>query len=296
MTWCPFAIHKPLSENRTQGTITPRAVILHTAVSGAASLFDYFENRSDLESHFYVRDDGTIEQYLDTTRRGDANRNANSFAVSIETQDNGKIVPWTPAQLDALVKLVDWLCTVHSIPRVQIPTADGAGIGWHVMFGAPGPWTPVAKSCPGAPRIGQTRTTIIPRVAAGLTEGDELNTAQDTALSQSWGVLKSGKDWEGSNLQKQLGFVMDQMRAGQAAIVAALAADDVDAEALAARLEAAAREAAAEGAEQAIVTTVLPALREVLSEALSDDNRDQADAIVDQLADRLRGAVPGTVS
>jgi len=190
MAWCPFAIHRPLSENHLQGGIVPRAVILHTAVSSAPSLFDFFQNNSDLESHFYVRDDGVIEQYMDTGIRADANKNANSFAVSIETQDGGQIVPWTSAQVDALVRLCDWLCTTHGIPRRQIPAWDSSGIGWHVQFGAPGPWTPVNKSCPGGPRIDQTRNTIIPRVAAGQIQGDDdLQADERNALLSIYAAL-----------------------------------------------------------------------------------------------------------
>lgn len=167
MAWCPFAIKRPLSENHTQGRIKPRAVVLHTAVSSADSLYNFFQYNSDLESHFYVSEEGRIEQYMDTEIMADANKNANSFAVSIETEDGAKIRPWTPVQLDALVRLVTWICDTHGIPKRQIPTAYGSGIGWHVQFGAPGPWTPVAKSCPGQPRIDQTRNELIPRVARG---------------------------------------------------------------------------------------------------------------------------------
>jgi hypothetical protein len=167
VAWCPFAIHKPLSENHTQGAIVPRAVILHTAVSASDSLFSFFQNNSNLESHFYVTEEGVVEQYMDTQIMADANKNANAFAVSIETEDGRQIKPWTPAQLAMLIRLVTWICDTHHIPKVQIPTAYGSGIGWHVMFGAPGPWTPVSKSCPGTPRIAQTRAELIPAVARG---------------------------------------------------------------------------------------------------------------------------------
>ena len=194
MAWCPFALHRPLSENHLQGRITPRAIVLHTAVSSSPSLYDFFQNRSDLESHFYVRNDGTIEQYMDTGIRADANKNANDFAVSIETQDGGQIVPWTDAQVNALVRLCNWLCDMHAIPRRQIPAAYDAGIGWHVMFGAPGPWTPVAKSCPGGPRIQQARDVIIPRVAARqlTVESNDMTPEEHEWLRQTVTVLGEG--------------------------------------------------------------------------------------------------------
>lgn len=180
MAWCPFAIRKPLRENETQGDIVPRAIVLHTAVSNATSLFDFFQNSSNLESHFYVREDGVIEQYLDTTVRADANLQANDFAVSIETWDGGTIRPWTAKQLAALIRLCRWICDTHAIPKRLIPSAFSSGIGWHVQFGAPGPWTPVAKSCPGGPRIEQTRTVIIPALQedANMADADALEVWQ----------------------------------------------------------------------------------------------------------------------
>lgn len=154
----PLAVVKLLPENKTQSKITPTQVILHTAVSSADSLYGTFGTASNvLESHFYVRNDGTVEQYMDTTVKADANYNANVRAVSIETEDNGhpEKFPWSPAQLDALTKLIAWLCRTHKIPVRKCPAWDQPGIGWHVMFGAPGKWTPVAKSCPGPLRIKQ---------------------------------------------------------------------------------------------------------------------------------------------
>jgi hypothetical protein len=168
MAWCPFAVHKPISKNRS--VITPRAIIAHTAVSGAASLYGYFSGVGD-DSHFYIDSTGRIEQYVDTTRSAYANRNANSFAVSIETWDNRDPArtPWTPAQVASLIRLNNWLADTHpTIPRRQITDPYGSGLGWHAMFGAPSAWTSAAgKSCPGAPRIAQMRDVVIPAFISG---------------------------------------------------------------------------------------------------------------------------------
>jgi hypothetical protein len=165
MALYPKAKLRLLPENETQPKITPRVAILHS-VAGRGSPYNLFKNGSSLESTFWVSETGLVEQYMDTTTRADANRNANGFAVSIETESSpGATEPWTPAQLKAIIELVDWVCRVHGIPRVQCPKWDGAGIGWHIMFGSPGPWTPVAKSCPGPRRIEQTKSTVIPAVA-----------------------------------------------------------------------------------------------------------------------------------
>lgn len=161
MARCPFAVWKPLPENKTARTINPTQVVFHSAVDGPGrtSLWGFFK-RSDVrvESHFHVLNDGTIEQYMDTTRQADANYKANVRAISIETEDDGKpdSKPWTPQQVAALVKLGAWLAEVHDIPAVQCPAWDKPGFGWHSMWGAPGPWTPArGKTCPGRARIPQ---------------------------------------------------------------------------------------------------------------------------------------------
>lgn len=172
MAWCPFAVHKPINKNRS--VIVPRAIIEHTAVSGAASLFGYFSGVGD-DSHFYVDDGGRIEQYVDTVRTAFANRNANPFAVSVETWDNRDPArtPWTPAQVASLIRLNNWLADTHpTIPRRQITDPYGSGLGWHAMFGAPSAWTSaVGKTCPGAPRIAQMKSTIIPAFISGNSGG-----------------------------------------------------------------------------------------------------------------------------
>lgn len=161
---CPFATVKLLPESDSQPTIVPRAIILHSA-AGRGSLYRYFRDSSNLESHFWISEKGVIEQYMDTERRAEANRDANTFAVSIETESSVQATErWTTAQADAIVRLCVWLCESHGIPKRQIASPTGAGIGWHVMFGAPGPWTPVAKSCPGPARVIQARDEIIPAV------------------------------------------------------------------------------------------------------------------------------------
>ena len=167
MSLCPFATVKLLPESSTQPVIAPRIAILHSA-AGRGSLYRFFRDSSNLESHFWVAEDGRIEQYVDTNRRADANLHANGYAVSIETESSPSATErWNPVQAAAIVKLLDWLCTEHpNIKRHQCDSPTGSGIGWHIMFGTPGPWTPVAKSCPGPARIAQARDEIIPAVAA----------------------------------------------------------------------------------------------------------------------------------
>lgn len=164
MAICPFAVKRLLPESVTQPRIKPRVFIMHSA-AGRGSLYNFFLNSSSLESHFWIASDGTIEQYIDTEVRADANLKANSFAISVETESSPAATePWTEAQAISLVRLGDWAATTHGIPRKQVEAWDGSGFGWHIMFGAPGPWTPVAKSCPGPARIEQAKNVIIPSI------------------------------------------------------------------------------------------------------------------------------------
>lgn len=134
----------------------PIQLIFHSAVGGG-SLYDYFQERSNLESHFWVGLDGRVEQYVDTNRKADANYKANAWAISVETADNGDPdhFPWTEAQLDALADIAVWAHQTFGIPVVKCLAWNKSGMGYHTMWGAPSNWTPVAKSCPGKARIKQ---------------------------------------------------------------------------------------------------------------------------------------------
>ena len=163
---------RPLPENATQAKIKPTQVILHTAVdhAGPTSLFGFFSNsKVKVESHFFVKFDGVVEQYMDTEVRADANRYANrradgTGAISIETEDDGDpSKPWSAAQLVSIVALIDWAHDVHDVPLVVAPAPDAPGIGYHSMWGAPSAWTPSrGKTCPGPVRISQFVNELMP--------------------------------------------------------------------------------------------------------------------------------------
>ena len=160
----PKATWRPLPEQTGSNPAVPREplitatqLILHSAV-GAGSLFGYFERTGVVvESHLWVALDGTVEQYVDTERQADANYLANARAISVETADRGDPdeQPWTAEQMAALVNIAVWAHETHKVPLRRCPAWDAPGLGHHTMFGAPGPWTPVNKSCPGHARIRQ---------------------------------------------------------------------------------------------------------------------------------------------
>lgn len=162
MALCPFATQKLIAPGSNDPKIRARAAVLHVDAGGSASLFDYFFRRSGgIESHFHIKWTGEIEQYRDTAYQADANHLANDFAVSIETQGFGS-GKWNKRQLRSIKRLLLWLNEAHGIPLEKIAVWDGSGVGYHVQFGAPGPWTPVAKSCPGPERIKQFDLELVP--------------------------------------------------------------------------------------------------------------------------------------
>lgn len=169
-----------LPENATQLPITPRALIFHSVVGSAAGAYEYFRTKSNLESHFIVTGGGEIWQLIDTERRADANYHANSFAVSVETEDGGDpdTQPWTPHQIDALAWIAWEVHRTHGIPLAKATRWDGSGIGYHSQFP---PWSPVTKSCPGRVRIRQFNDLLLPRIARGPVEDDDMTPDQFNA-------------------------------------------------------------------------------------------------------------------
>lgn len=169
--WYPDAIHKKLPVGSNDPSIVPALAILHVAVFTGISLFDFFRDRSGgIESHFYIRLDGTIEQYRSVLREADANLGANSYkvgtvtfgAVSIETAGLGA-GKWNDAQIASIKKILHWLNRNHAINLKQVfrpePSREQGGVSYHTKFKS---WSPVAKSCPGPERIKQYNEILVP--------------------------------------------------------------------------------------------------------------------------------------
>src|SRR5690242_6063426 len=180
MAWYPSAVRKNIPPGPNDPPIKPRVVILHVAATEAASLYNYFNGPSGgVESHFYVKYDGSVEQYRDTSVQADANVMANDFAISIETQGlaNGT---WTDAQLASIKALVAWCHATHGVP-LSVPKAwDGSGVGYHVLFEAQ--WDQRGASCPGPNRIKQFNNVLVPWMASGGQEADVPLTEDDARL------------------------------------------------------------------------------------------------------------------
>jgi hypothetical protein len=111
---------------------------LHVAVSEALSLYPFFNYPGRASSHFYIRKDGTVEQYIDTAFRAEADYEGNDATISVETQGGlhgPNTEPWTDAQVKALAKLFAWLVKTHGIPaRLATDSKIGDsshGLSWH---------------------------------------------------------------------------------------------------------------------------------------------------------------------
>ena len=180
--WMPGAVKKPLTRNYTNQTRkVTNAVILHVAVSESASLHGWFSNpRAQASSHFYVRRDGTIEQYIPINKISWAGVQSDARAISVETQGMGN-GEWTDAQVWAMQRIIRYCQTVYpGIPSrvMKSSKTSETGVGWHAL-GVPSTYAQkvrrvsqtggelwsgaVRKSCPGPDRIKQ-----VPGLVAGL--------------------------------------------------------------------------------------------------------------------------------
>lgn len=239
----PKAVWRPLPENSTQPRIQPRAFFVHSAAVDSANVRGYFaQDKVRLESHFFVLKNGTVEQFMDTEVRADAQGQANPWAISAETEDDGApdAQPWTPPQLAALIALIGWACDTHGIPRRRLREWSDSGIGWHAQFGAPSPLTTVrGKTCPGRVRIRQFLDIVMPAVTANVTvtpptpEDDMFSDVDHDRLARIEGLLNrvhyETATGDG-NLAKVVGYARTAATRQQA--------NNIDVEALAAALRA----------------------------------------------------------
>lgn len=217
MALFPGAVWRPIPENKTQPLVRIDQVILHVAASNGDSLFNWWNVPGNgLESHFYVRKSGVVEQYIDTSRSADANLTANlrpdgSGAMSIETEGLAD-EQWTDEQLVSILALIRWAHDVHDVPLRVCRDADDPGIGWHVMFGAPGPWTNVrGKVCPGPLRVDQFNGHIMPTLLDEDGLFMSLTAAQEQrildAAEQIMGAVGKGQQDFKSTVKATLGGV-----------------------------------------------------------------------------------------
>lgn len=187
-TLLPFAIHKLIAPGSSDPTIFPIGNVFHVAVSEASSLHDFFDGPSGgIESHGYIRRDGTVEQYRTLDREADAQAAGNSFTfdgkrcgfLSWETQGMGD-GEWTPEQVATIKRIMQFTHDEIGVPLIQAPAWNRPGNGYHSLFPE---WNPNAHSCPGPDRIKQWPNIINPE--DDMTPEDLLNFKLPAADNQT---------------------------------------------------------------------------------------------------------------
>lgn len=171
----PGSLWRPLPEaGAPDGNVKTQFIVHSTGtLASAKANADYFA-RPDVvvESTFIIGlspADPTL-QVMDSTDTADSNMSANQRAIAVEVVGDG-IGPFTDWQISELIRLGRWAAATHPIQRRVIPSEPASGFGWHVMFGAPGPWTSVrGKVCPGNARVEQLKTIIFPAIFAGTPQ------------------------------------------------------------------------------------------------------------------------------
>lgn len=189
----PGATWRPVASKGRKALTEYNRVNFHVAVSEASSLWDYFNKTSSPDSHFYVRRDGSTEQYVDTSQRAFADYEGNDATISIETQggvNNPNGEPWTDAQRETLAQIYAWAVRTHGIAVAQASSSKkdstSRGLSWH-RLGIDGNFPPLpdiragrqqrgggmrystssGKACPGDAKI-QSVPSIFARAQAIL--------------------------------------------------------------------------------------------------------------------------------
>lgn len=160
----------PLPESGQQGTHVKTQFIVHsTGDNGTAeAVYRYFARPDVVVESTFIVGLGPADptrQILDSAEVADANLTANERAISVEVvgSEHDDYTDW---QKSEIIRLARWALTQHPIEPRVCPAPDQSGFGWHVMFGSPGPWTPVAKSCPGDLRIQRLQAEVFPAIFA----------------------------------------------------------------------------------------------------------------------------------
>lgn len=156
------AVWRPISCN-TSGTLAPNlGLILHHAVADG-SLYNFFNSPSaQVSAHFWVAQDGTVEQYVDTDVVAWHGMQLNGRYVGVETEGCGApphAEPMTNEMVAGLAAIYAEGHARHGWPFITIESDGQAGFGYHRMA--------VATACPCDARL--ARRADILELAAGGT-------------------------------------------------------------------------------------------------------------------------------
>lgn len=330
MRWCVMAVlasgvsYRQLSGKSTV-PLQPRVITLHTMAGTLAGTEAWFSGTGRAYSHFGVGGGGEIRQWQDLRYRAASDLYGNPYSISIETEDRGPAFPawsgsdvpaWTPAQVDALVVLLAWLCARFGLPTSAIRSSctHERGVGWHRV--GIDPWRDPScprwsstrgKVCPGDRRIAQIHNQVLPRLGAGSApvQEDDMFSDDDRELlreavialrasnqpkSGHYGgrVLREIRDKQVPAAQKAVDEVMHlYAEAGDSALHKVVRqAAGVDTGEVAEAAGDAAREAVAAALPVALAGLTPDTIAEAVLDGLGEEH---ARAVVDELAGRLTG-------
>lgn len=227
MAWYPDAVRKVISPGPNDPPVRIIGAVLHVDAGNSTSLFDYFNTKSGgVESHLFIPKAARVEQYRDTAFEADAQWQGNSWIdpatgdrvgyLSIETQGyaDGE---WNQYQLDTIKKVLTWASVTHKFPLQVCKTPTSPGVGYHIMFGSPGPWTNVSKVCPGPNRVRQFENILAPwfKGAPAVGKVDDLANADEVlkAVQQLAADVKTLTEQEAGRYQRDEKWMRDLMSA-----------------------------------------------------------------------------------
>ena len=160
MPWFDCATKRAISNNVGGNMSSQRGLVLHHQ-AGNGSLYGFFNNpASKVSAHFWVGKNGTIEQYVDTSKVSWHGRDLNSNWVGVETEGcpGGRDEDLTEAQVNALARLYAEGARRHGWANQLASSNGGRGFGYHRMA--------VNTACPCDRRLNK-RSEILKRAFGG---------------------------------------------------------------------------------------------------------------------------------
>jgi hypothetical protein len=296
--WTDLARWRGPSPNIGEGDQTEvRGLVVHIAAGWFEGTIAWQRNPdSNISSHFVVSRSGEIAQMVDTDDAAWTQRSGNGEWLSVECEgfiasDSKNPGGWerlSDKQLDAVARLLRRCHEEYGVPLQTTTSPTGRGLGHHSMGADWG-----HRQCPGEPII-QQKPAIVARAIA-LTNGDDdmptpnefWNT--DGAVQAPPYALKTdpkNTHWSAGNYLRSTRERVETLvaetravRAGQAAILAAV--QGLDTESVIAAIDAAA------AADATRDTALLEELRELASGGATAD--EVIDVLIERAA-RLSGA------
>ena len=197
MPWFDCAVRRPINAN-TGGTIGPNlGLVLHHAVMNGSGWAFFNSPSAQVSAHFWVLQNGTIEQYVDTNVVAWHGRSLNSRYVGVETEGCTRAPhadPMSEAMVAALARIYAEGMRRHGWANALANSDGQRGFGFHRMA--------VATGCPCDVRLNM-RTEILRRAAGGAAgpgptppppkEEEDLTPDQDSILRQIYNMLANGR-------------------------------------------------------------------------------------------------------